>query len=119
MRDCHRRAPFLFFNGNTFADVARQIAAAIFADLPGARRREIVSAVAHYIAGVLPQEVMVSIVESLSESADFNAGDRVKTLRGSLRGVIIKVMDDGRLVWRPDGAAGDLIALPESLSRDD
>src|SRR5947199_9141257 len=27
----HRRAPFLFFNGNTFADVGRQILAAVFA----------------------------------------------------------------------------------------
>src|SRR5438034_8734960 len=40
LRQCHRRAPFLFFNGNTFADVGRQIAAALFADLPTGRRRE-------------------------------------------------------------------------------
>src|SRR5438445_13701528 len=39
LRQCHRRAPFLFFNGNTFADVGRQIAAALFADLPTPRRR--------------------------------------------------------------------------------
>src|SRR6266513_5405553 len=25
LRQCHRRAPFLFFNGNTFADMGRQI----------------------------------------------------------------------------------------------
>jgi len=30
----HRRAPFLFFNGNTFTDVARQASAAIFAEVP-------------------------------------------------------------------------------------
>jgi hypothetical protein len=35
----HRRAPFLFFNGNTFADVGRQIVAAVFADLATGRRR--------------------------------------------------------------------------------
>ncbi|MCO5053969.1 MAG: hypothetical protein M9920_16960 [Verrucomicrobiae bacterium] len=29
LRHCHRSAPFLFFNGNTFADVARQITAAL------------------------------------------------------------------------------------------
>src|SRR5436190_3690703 len=46
LRHCHRRAPFLFFNGNTFADVGRQIVAALFADLPTTRRREVVSAVA-------------------------------------------------------------------------
>ena len=119
MRLCHRRAPFSFFNGNTFADVARQITAAIFADLPTVRRREVISAVAHYIAGVLPWEAMAAIVESLSETADLKAGDRVKTFRGSLHGVIVKVLEDGRVVWKPDGAAGDLTALPESLCRDD
>ena len=73
------------------------------------------SAVAHYIAGVLPQEAMVSIVESLCASVDFKVGDRVKTFRGSLRGVIVKILDDGRIVWRPDDHASELIALPESL----
>src|ERR1017187_3313666 len=47
LRQCHRRAPFLFFHGNTFADVARQITAALFAELPTTRRREVMSAVAH------------------------------------------------------------------------
>jgi hypothetical protein len=73
------------------------------------------SAVAHYIAGVLPWEAMVGIVESLSQTADWKAGDRVKTLRGSLSGVIVRVEADGRVTWRPDGAASELTALPESL----
>ena len=115
LKHCHRRAPFLFFNGNTFADVGRQLAAALFADLAPGRRREITSAIAHYIAGVLDREAMVSIVESLFECADFKVGDRVKTFRGSLHGVIVKILDDGRIVWRPDDHASELIALPESL----
>src|SRR6266705_2939311 len=80
LRQCHRRAPFLFFNGNTFADVGRQIAAALFADLPTGRRREVISALAHYIAGVLDKESMIQIIESLCHSADFKPGDRVETL---------------------------------------
>lgn len=83
LRQCHRRAPFLFFNGNTFADVGRQIATALFAELPSGRRREVMSAIAHYIAGVLDRDAMVEIVESLCESAELQVGDRVKTLRGS------------------------------------
>jgi hypothetical protein len=118
LRQCHRCAPFLFFNGNTFADVARQITAAVFADLSTGRRREVMSAVAHYIAGVLPWEATVGIVESLVESSDWKVGDRVKTLRGSLHGVIVRVLQDGRVVWKPTGAADDLTALPESLCRD-
>ena len=119
LRRCHRTAPFLFFNGNTFAAVARQTAAAVFAELPTGRRREVISAVGHYIAGVLPREAMVEIINSLSQAADFKPGDRVRTLRGSLRGRILRFLDDGRVVWKPDGASSELIALPETLVQDE
>ena len=58
---------------------------------------------------------MVAAVESLSRSSDFKPGDRVKTLRGSARGVIVRVLEDGRVIWQPDGTAGELTGLPESL----
>ncbi len=117
LRSYHRRAPFLFFNGNTFAAIARQIAEAVFHELPVLRRREVISAVAHYVAGVLDQESMVSIVDSLCESASFQPGDRVQTLRGSTLGVVVRVLDDGRIEWRPAGSTSGLIGLPESLRR--
>jgi hypothetical protein len=60
---------------------------------------------------------MVEIVESLCESTSFQPGDRVKTLRGSTRGVILRLLDDGRVVWQPDGSRSELLALPESLTR--
>ena len=119
LRSCHRRAPFLFFNGNTFADFGRRIVAAFLAEVPAPRLRQITSAVAHYVAGVLDRESMVAIVEELCRSASMGVGDRVKTLRGSLRGVIVRVLEDGRVAWRPDGAASELIALPETQSRDE
>lgn len=115
LRQCHRRAPFLFFNGNTFADIGRQVSDVLFADLPAVRRREVTSAIAHYISGVLDRENMVAIVESLWHSADLKPGDRVKTFRGSLRGVIVRKLPDGRVAWRPDRSSTELIALPESL----
>ena len=118
LRQCHRRAPFLFFNGNTFADVGRTIVDLIFAELASPRRREVMSAVAHYIAGVLPWDPMAEIVESLSATADWKPGDRVKTLRGSLHGKILRVLEDGRIVWQPNGTESELIALPESLCVD-
>ena len=117
LRQCHRRAPFLFFNGNTFADVGRALVDLVFAELPTGRRREVMSAVAHYIAGVLDRESMFEIVESLCQSAEFQAGDRVKTLRGSTSGVILRVLPDGRVLWQPNGSQSELIALPESLLR--
>ena len=76
------------------------------------------SAVAHYIAGVLDRESMVSIVESLCASAELKAGDPVKTFRGSLRGRIVRVLPDGRVAWKPNGSSSELIALPESLVPD-
>jgi hypothetical protein len=118
LRSFHRRAPFLFFNGNTFADSGRRISEAIFADLPPIRRRVIASAVGHYIAGVLDRESMVQVIESLWRVAQLQSGDRVRTLKGTLHGVITKVLDDGRVAWRPDGASSELMALPESLERE-
>ncbi len=119
LQSFHRQAPFLFFNGNTFADVARQIATAIFAELPTTRRREVISAVAHYVAGVLDRESMAAAVESLWRVAQIGVGNRVKTLRGSLHGVVVRLQDDGRVVWRAAESGSELVSLPESLSADD
>jgi len=115
LRTCHKRAPFLFFNGNTFADIARTFADYLFAELPPGRRRQATSAIAHYVAGVLDRDSMAAILRDLCEKADFKPGDRVRTLRGSTRGVIERLLDDGRVVWRPDGASSTLTSLPESL----
>ncbi len=119
LRAYHRRAPFLFFNGNTFATIGRELALALFSDLHPSRKREVSSVIGHYIAGVLDRESMVNLVESLSETAEFKIGDRVKTLRGSTSGVILKILGDGRIAWRPDGRKPELTALPESLLRED
>lgn len=75
------------------------------------------SAAAHYIAGVLDHESMAQIVEELCASADFQPGDRVKTLRGSMSGTILRLMPDGRVVWRADSDA-ELMALPEALLKE-
>ena len=50
--------------------------------------------------------------------ADLKPGDRVKTFRGSTRGVIVRVLKDGRVAWRPDGTDIELTGLPESLLPD-
>jgi hypothetical protein len=115
LRSFHRKAPFLFFNGNTFSFIGRELALVLFGDLPALRRREISSAVAHYIAGVLDRESMISIVDSLCQTAAFAVGDRVETLRGSTTGTIRRILEDGRIVWLPDGGGLEFTCLPESL----
>jgi hypothetical protein len=87
----------------------------LFSDLLPGRKREVGSAIAHYIAGVLDHDAMTQLVESLSRTSSFQIGDRVKTLRGSLHGRIVRILDDGRVVWKADAAASELTALPESL----
>ena len=116
LRQCHRRAPFLFFNGNTFADVGRTIVDFVFAELPTTRRRELMSAVAHYIAGVLDHQSLEQSINELCAAAELQPGDRVKTFRGSMSGTIVSVLPDGRVVWRTDSGA-ELTGLPESLIR--
>ena len=74
------------------------------------------SALAHFIAGVLDHDSMAQIVDELSEAADLQPGDRVKTLRGSMSGTILRLLPDGRVVWRTDSGT-ELTSLPESLTR--
>ena len=117
LRNFHRCAPFLFLNGNTFSFIGRELSLAVFSDLSPVRKRELSSAVAHYIAGVLDRESMISAVESLCESASFVPGDRVQTLRGSTAGRVVKILEDGRVVWTPEGGDTELISLPEGLKK--
>ena len=56
--------------------------------------------------------------KAFAKSASFQPGDRVKTLRGSTHGVIKRVLNDGRVVWQPEGTKSELMALPESLVRE-
>ena len=114
LREFHKRAPFLFFNGNTFAAIGRELSLALFSDLPGTRRREVSSATAHYVAGVLDRDSMIQMVETLCVAADLMPGTRVKTLRGSTQGLVLNVLEDGRILWRTE-AGTELTALPESL----
>jgi hypothetical protein len=118
LRSFHRKAPFLFFNGNTFAEIGRTLTDALFAEFPRGRRREAASLAAHYIAGVLDREPLVEGISVLAELCEWKPGDRVQTLKGSLHGVIRQILPDGRVEWRPDGQTGELIALPESLLKE-
>ncbi len=118
LKACHRGAPFLFFNGNTFGEIARRIVDAIFIEFPMGRRREAASLAAHYVAGVLDRDSMAEGLATVAELAEFVPGQRVRTFRGSLHGEVLKVLKDGRIVWRPDGRKAELIALPESLLRE-
>ena len=114
LKSCHRRAPFLFFNGNTFAEIGRALTTALLRELPFHRRKEAASAAAHFITGVLDLDSMLRMVNELCDAAGFKPGDRVKTMRGSMSGTILRMLEDGRVVWRADSGA-ELTGLLESL----
>jgi hypothetical protein len=109
---------FSLFQRYTFAEIGRALANALFSDLTFHRRKEASSAAAHFITGVLNENLMIDAMETLSEIADWKPGDRVKTLRGSLHGKILRILKDGKIVWQPDGTTSELTALPESLWAD-
>src|SRR6478672_731126 len=65
LKSCHRRAPFLFYNGNTFAEIGRGLSTALFSNLPTTRRKEASSLAAHFITGVLEENLMVEGLNAL------------------------------------------------------
>ncbi len=84
LRACHWDTPFFYFNGNTFAELARRATDALLAEFPLACRREAASLAAHYVAGVLNEEALVLGLQALTEPAELQPGDRVKSLQGSV-----------------------------------
>lgn len=114
---CQNREPFLFESAETFAELGRQVAHDVFRELAAPRRKALLIGVADYVVGSLEREVMVEIVEGLWAAAELRPGTRVKTLRGAAEGVVLRRFPDGRVLWRPKGTEGDLVAQPESLLR--
>jgi len=68
---CHRHAPFLNFNGNTFVALARQAVATL--DLPPLQAAALRSLVGHMIAGTAEppeQALFAQLVQKLDPPAD-------------------------------------------------
>jgi hypothetical protein len=117
LREFHRSAPFLFFNGNTFAYIGREMSLALFSDLPATRKRAVASSVAHYISGVMDWEMMALFVKEMAESSSIAVGDPVATLKGTLKGIVTNILPDGRIQWRSESDGALMISLPETLKR--
>ncbi len=119
LQSCHRRAPFLFITVVPSRKLAAHWPMRYLKNPPTIRRKEVASVAAHFITGVLDQESMIGLIGSLCATPKFKIGDRVKTMRGSTSGTVVKILDDGRIVWQPNGRKSELIALPENLVRAD
>jgi hypothetical protein len=64
-RQCHKLAPFCFYNGNTFAAIGRTIIQGVVRELPPLRAQIIRSAVGHYIAGTAAADDLVKALREL------------------------------------------------------
>jgi hypothetical protein len=117
LRNFHRAAPFLFFNGNTFAELGRGLAYALFADVPTIRRKEIASLAAHFVAGLpdVDETILKNGLQELARIGQFKVGDRVATLKRTLTGKIVRLNDDGTVVWKCDQTGSVMTATPQSL----
>jgi hypothetical protein len=62
-RECHRLAPFLFLNGNTFASCARIALLPAWAQLPLTRQTVIRAALGHYIAGTIRRDELEAMLD--------------------------------------------------------
>lgn len=59
-RECHRLAPFLFLNGNTFASCARIALQPAMKQLSAVQQTVTRAALGHYIAGTIRRDELVA-----------------------------------------------------------
>jgi hypothetical protein len=73
-RRCHRLAPFLFLNGNTFVAIARDALTANFSHLPYAQQVVARGAIGHFIAGTIGADEMKNALEAVRASESSGLG---------------------------------------------
>jgi hypothetical protein len=64
-RQCHKLAPFCFYNGNTFAAIGRTIVQDILQSMPAVKAHAFRSVVGHYIAGTAGADELLKALEDL------------------------------------------------------
>jgi len=64
-RQCHRLAPFCFYNGNTFAAIGRTIIQDMLREMPPMEAHSFRSVVGHYIAGTIGAKELNAALKNL------------------------------------------------------
>jgi hypothetical protein len=64
---CHRLAPFCFYNGNTFAAIARDFVAELSGDLPADKAHILRSIAGHIVAGTATDIERKQLEEMLAQ----------------------------------------------------
>ncbi len=64
-RECHRLAPFCFYNGNTFAGIARAMIHPVLQRLDAPTAFAVRSAAGHYVAGTIGRDELEQVLRSI------------------------------------------------------
>jgi hypothetical protein len=65
-RQCHRLAPFCFYNGNTFAAIGRTLIQELLRKMPPMKAHSFRSVVGHYIAGTAGADELGKALDELT-----------------------------------------------------
>jgi hypothetical protein len=66
-RQCHKLAPFCFYNGNTFVAIGRTLILPLLRRMPPDRAQAFRSVVGHYIAGTAGAEELLKALSEVLE----------------------------------------------------
>ncbi len=66
-RQCHKLAPFCFYNGNSFAAIGRTMIQDMLRKMPPAEAHAFRSVVGHYIAGTIGSTELKAAMKNLDE----------------------------------------------------
>ena len=128
LRDAHKRAPFLNFNGNTFAAIASESLNSEFPLFLTPRGRHAVNLAVHFVAGTVDlKDVEASILSAVAPVV-FALDDRVSSMKGTLMGSVKKINTDVTLSVKWDAGLisrvseatiNPVIAVPEATISQD
>lgn len=64
-RQCHKLAPFCFYNGNTFAAIGRTLIQDLLRKMPPVKAHSLRSVVGHYIAGTAGGDELSKVLDEI------------------------------------------------------
>jgi hypothetical protein len=111
---CHRLAPFLNYNGNSFVTVIKSAIDSQVKTSP-IKLSTLRSMAGHFIAGTITPEEKQALSLLLSpNSTTLKVGDAVQTLKGTVRGQITELLPDGNVMYKTTQGI-TLKSSPEAL----
>jgi hypothetical protein len=123
-RQCHRMAPFCFYNGNTFVAIIRDCITRA-PDFSAAQIALAKSLAGHMVAGTAEPEEIVQFQQLVRDVEcgpvvtpqpnSFQVGDHVQTLKGTLSGTVVRIEENGNVTWKCEQTGGKMTGTSKTL----